>query len=683
MNNKLLSCLILSALILSLVGCGKVKLESGDIVTDTAVLFDGAFVCNVIDTSYIPGNFNVYGLNTTENDYSYILGCYNVSTGSDDHYFVKFDKSGNVITSGALDVPIYTHDFTIFYSDGFEQVLPSESKVCNECYVSYSGFDFDEKGSFSGYCEVYGYIYHEEDGSESSFIDDYFINWDKDGKCLSVESCSGIDYSGYVYSGTEIDDSGNTYKSVTSGISLFDKDKNFISTYFDFINSDLYSTGFSSFTIIDENSFSGIFNDQNGNTLLGCFTRNTNNSASKKALTIACSGISEDIKQDIFMFNCDSNDFRFAMVDYSSRNFDGNISEGWNDLKNDLLNGYNPDIILNFSGYDPAFVSVMIQDGRLCNLKDAIKKDKDLKGFEISEKAASLFYTDKDIYSIVPSYSYRTVIGSVDEYGADASWDEYKFISMFEPAVDERVIFYGETRDSFISRMLEFNGYIYIDEASKTADFDNEGFVNYLKLASHLPTDVNEASEKQYSDTNYGRTFLLDNLGFSIGDMHLQYTNYSKGGYVDLGIPAGVNNGSGVYRASMSFMISARNAYTQECWEFIKNYLNEDYQERLEFTIPVSAAAYDIWLNDTTPRSNNQLSFTYTKDGMEYYIWPAEESEADYLRSNLNNCRRTEFRDYAVEQIVLGYADQFFEGKITAEEAAAAIDRDVEAYLAS
>lgn len=683
MNKKYILCFILFVLILSLVGCGKVKLESGDYVSDSSVLFKGAFICDVIDTSFIPENFSVYGLNTTESEYSYILSCNNSSSGSDNLYFVKFDKTGKVLKSDVLDMPIQTNDFVINYSKNFEEVLPSDSIVTNECLVSYSGFDFDNSGSFSGYCEVYGYIYDETLESDSTFFDDYYIKWDKDGNCVSVEKCDGVDYSVYSFTGLVNDNSGNIYKSNSSGISLFDQDNIFVDQYFDFINSDLYSIGFSSFSILDDDSFSGVFTDQNGNTLLGCFTRNTNNSASKKALTIACSGISEDIKQDIFMFNCDNNDFRFALVDYSSRNFDGNISEGWNDLKNDLLNGYNPDIILNFSGYDPAFVSRMIQEGRFCNLKDVIKKDKDLKGFEISEKAASLFYTDKDIYSIIPSYSYRTVIGSVDEYGADASWDEYKFISMFEPAVDERVIFYGETRDSFISRILEFNGYIYIDETAKTADFDNEGFVNYLKLASHLPVDVNEASEKQYSDTNYGRTFLLDNLGFSIGDMHLQYTNYSKGGYVDLGIPAGVNNGSGVYRASMSFMISARNAYTQECWEFIKNYLDEDYQERLEFTIPVSAAAYDIWLNDTTPRSNNQLSFTYTKDGMEYYIWPAEESEADYLRSNLNNCRRTEFRDYAVEQIVLGYADQFFEGKITAEEAAAAIDRDVEAYLAS
>ena len=42
-----------------------------------------------------------------------------------------------------------------------------------------------------------------------------------------------------------------------------------------------------------------------------------------------------------------------------------------------------------------------------------------------------------------------------------------------------------------------------------------------------------------------------------------------------------------------------------------------------------------------------------------------------------------EFSDFEVEQIVLEHAHQFFDGKITSEEAASAIDRDVEAYLAS
>ena len=680
---KKLSLLILAALIFSLAGCGKVKLESGDVVSDTSVLYTGAFVCDVIDTSFIPDNFSVNGLNTTESEYSYILGCYNSSTGSDDQYFVKFDKSGSVLASGILDMPIYTSDYTVFYSDRFGDVFPAGSNTYNDCFVSYSGFCFEPSGAFSGYCEVYGYTYHEEDESESSFIEDYFIKWDKDGKCISVENCVGIDYSFYEFTGLESDNSGNVYKSFSSGISLFDKKNNYIDVYFDFLNSDLYSDGFSSFSVIDENSFSGVYTDLNGNTILGCFNKTGNGSGNKQALIIACSGITKEIKEDVYRYNCDNNEYRFAVVDYSARNFDGNLSEGWTDLKNDLINGYNPDIILNSSGYDPAFISRMIQDGRFCNLSDAIKKDKDLKGFEISEKAASLFYAYKDIYSIVPSYSYRTVVGSSDEYGADDNWDEYKFISKFEPVVDDRVIFYGETRDSFICKILEFNGYTYIDSAAKTAEFDNEGFIDYLKLASQLPEDFDEASEKQYSEANYGQTYLLDSLVYSLGDMHLQFSNYSKGAYYDLGIPSGVNNGSGVYCASMSFMISARNAYTQECWDFIKKYLAEDYQEKIEFSIPVSSAAYDIWLNDTTPKSNNQLLFYYTKDGMEYYIWPPEESEADYLRSNLNSCRRLEFKDYAVEQIVLQYADQFFEGKITAEEAAAAIDKDVEAYLAS
>ena len=55
----------------------------------------------------------------------------------------------------------------------------------------------------------------------------------------------------------------------------------------------------------------------------------------------------------------------------------------------------------------------------------------------------------------------------------------------------------------------------------------------------------------------------------------------------------------------------------------------------------------------------------------------------DYLKNNLNNCRRTEFKDYTVEQIVLEYARQYFDGKITSQQAASSIDREVEAYLQS
>ena len=54
----------------------------------------------------------------------------------------------------------------------------------------------------------------------------------------------------------------------------------------------------------------------------------------------------------------------------------------------------------------------------------------------------------------------------------------------------------------------------------------------------------------------------------------------------------------------------------------------------------------------------------------------------DFIKK-INDCQTMEFSDYRIEQIVIENAHLYFDGRMTAEEAASAIDKDVEAYLAS
>ena len=89
------------------------------------------------------------------------------------------------------------------------------------------------------------------------------------------------------------------------------------------------------------------------------------------------------------------------------------------------------------------------------------------------------------------------------------------------------------------------------------------------------------------------------------------------------------------------------------------------------------------WRNNLYPVSSYIGSAEYFRDGEFYSVELLSEEGAKYIIDHISSCNRFEFSDYKIEQIVKEYAEQYFEGKISPEEAAKSIDQNVETYLNS
>jgi hypothetical protein len=346
------------------------------------------------------------------------------------------------------------------------------------------------------------------------------------------------------------------------------------------------------------------------------------------------------------------------------------------------LDGFKPDIILNTTGNDEIFTSKLVSLGLPLDLKNIVSKDSDLSDSKFTDKASSLFYSGDSIYSIVPSYTYRTVVGDSGRL-SDVKWDINTFMDYADSTDANSMFFMLDHKDAFLKRVVEFNGFSYVDAKSGSASFDSDEFITFLKYASRLPEDISEANNLYYWGIEPCDVLLKDQICNGIGNMHYEAIVSLRNNYVDLGFPIGTELGSGVISADNSFMIISGRAYTNECWSFIKKYLTPEYQNQLTLGIPVTQSGFDQW---TTVRFGDYRYFSadsYYRDGVEYIAEMVTDEEADMIVKNINDCRRMEFMDYRIEQIVLEYAHQFFDGKLSVEEAAAAIDRDVEAYLAS
>ncbi len=681
MNKKLLIVFLISLLLFTVCGCGKASLSTGTETSDNSVLYEGKFDSVIIDTSMIRGDFIVSGSACIPDGYEYLLSSYDRSVSAYRFYYFKLDKNGDSVISSELEKPIYMSEEGLVLSDLCDDLYINYNSDSYETKVSYNDFRFDESGDFSAVCQLFYTVYSSILDSYYSVNSFYFVNWNSDGECISIEKTETDNSYSYLESSSSFSGyDGRSYKITASGISLLDEKGEYASKYFDFLNSGLFSSGFDTVNVLDSDSFSAVYRNYDFKNVLCCFIRNKDSYSGSKPIVLACTELDDELKNDVIKYNLEGNGFKIAVYDYSDRSTSNDPVEGWYLLKTDLDNGFRPDIILNSTGCDQAYNDKLASDKIILDLSGVIKKDEALQSVNFTNLSADLFYSGKAIYAVVPSFEYHTVVGSTDEFSEGTKWGADDFLS-YTASNPSYVLFDLDTKEDFLNRYLKYNGSEFVDYKSGSSTFDSDSFVKYLEFMNTLPEDFIESSEIQYSD-GVGLYHLGDVICKNLGDMNMYSTMYCRGGYVDLGFP-GLKGGSGVIEASRSYMIVADRAYTDECWDFVKYYLGMDYQNSIRTGIPVTVTGFINWKANRDPASAGIITPSYDRDGVIYNVELIDDSGIVYIVDHINSCKKYAFSDYKIERIVSEYANQYFDGKISAQEAASSIDREVENYLAS
>lgn len=675
---SLILSLVFFGLILS--GCGKHSLETGDVVNNASLASIGRFDYSIIEVPGYENGFICESAFCSDSGYQFVLADAYFYLFPFDYYYLNVDLDGKVKVSQPLSLPVYAEGTKLVLADGINvSELSANNLSIENGYISYLDFGFDEKGLLNAVCRV-GATY-DEGGNTNFLYDEFGVVWDESGMCISVSALGDYEYN---YSEPETiydNDPINNYSLSETGISVFDEHDKYVSDYFDFINSGIRPSGFDTVVIKGDNYFSGIYTDVSGKCVLACFKKNDKN-YNDKTIFMASTDYSDSLAQYVYDFNNQKSGFRIAMADYSVRTDSGEASEAWELIKSDITNGLRPDIIVNTTGYDELFVNSLNETQMLSDLSKVIDKDEALEDVSFTDKANHLFYDGENIYSIVPSYSYYTVVGNKDNVSGFANWGYQDFADFTNELNGERTVFFMDTKLDFVERALYFNGYDYVDLSAKQSCFNSEEYITFLKFASTLPDDAVTAMTVMYSDVNNGMCLINDVACHNIGDMNKDATVYSMGDYVDIGFPHGASGaGSGVISADMSIMIMSTNAYTNECWDFCKQFLYTDYQENLRTGIPVTKTGFENWERSLYSTEDLPDQNIYVKDGIEYTIPYASEDVINMIESCINNCKRVRFSEYTIEQIALKYATQYFDGKLTAEEAAEQTDKEVQEYL--
>jgi ABC-type glycerol-3-phosphate transport system substrate-binding protein len=398
----------------------------------------------------------------------------------------------------------------------------------------------------------------------------------------------------------------------------------------------------------------------------------------KIQLTFGTFNFSSNIRHAVEQFNIRSATHRIHVIDYSIFNTETDSSAGITRLTTEIITGNAPDILDAWS----LPVHDYISHGLLVDLNPLLDADPELSRDSILEGIHKASEIDGSLYYIFPSFRINTLAGNPNVLGSYPGWNMSEFMTVLaeNPQAD---IPLGEQTDrmSFLKIALRNDIDKYIDRATGIALFDNDDFIELLELASTFPSEV-DTSDGVFESVISGRQIMQ--LDFSCMNNYWVWRSLFSGELIFKGFPD-TNREGNTIEPTTFIAITSTCPDIDAAWEFVRIFLLENYQ-RDALPIRVGLPSNKVVFEERLGRlmnPNPAATFSAT-DG--YTILRIEDAglsqaEVDSIRALVNNKTRIRYPNDTLMAIIEETAADFFNGQMTAQDAALIIQSRTTTYL--
>lgn len=553
------------------------------------------------------------------------------------------------------------------------------AEILSECFGMWPGAD--------GAIRI---LYPDEEESSKAYLVDYNIDTDTFGEPYELpfpfergrfETLSAGRVSDLIYTGAD-------------GIFTYNKGDGQGTLKMNYVNSDVNVTYVNALLEIDENRFWAFYKEDNETPLkAGIFSYvKPEDVAERKVIVLGGNHIDNALRQRVIAFNRTNNVYRILLKEYDYDEYSGTYLQ----LNQDIAAGNMPDIL----AAEGLPVDHYIENGLIADLKPLIEQDEELSKKAFLENVFDAYSADGKWMYVVPSFMVCTAVAktSIVGDGTDWSWEKVRQILA---GMDTGTQFMSEmTKDRFMETALEFCGNELIDMGTGKCHFDSDEFIALLEFADTLPEEIDpdtlystddywEGYEAQYRDNV---TLLMeldiDSLNRSL---NYQLNGYMGEEYTFVGFPGSTpESTSGAYiRGNDLFVLSAKSEHLAGAWEFVRYYLTDEYQDSLDWGLPVNKAIFLEKAQKLTERAfrTNENGEKVEYDDTLYYhgeevpILPMTQTQVEQLTAYIESVRNVSSVNEEVSSIINEELEAFYAGDKTAEETAKLVQNRVRLYL--
>lgn len=401
---------------------------------------------------------------------------------------------------------------------------------------------------------------------------------------------------------------GTFYCSDQSGIYTVDPTTLAKTEILNYINSDyIYSYG--NYTVLPDGriaTFRGNFNpgDNTSTYAVTIFTKVPDSEITPKyIITVASAGFAYNLQEQIVKYNLASEEYRIKYVDYSQYNTDDDPDAGQTRLGDDILAGNVPDVLIADQQFS---VSKYVSKGLFADLYTFIDKDESMKRADFLENILAGCEIDGKLYEIPTNFYIQGLIGPKETIDTFRDLTIREFVDKLS-ALPEGVTFFRDgdfTREDLLLSMFLTNYQNFIDRKTGKCSINNDECRALLEFAKMMPEKTlwdREGFDSENFDWDAYNNMFRDGKALaqkvSIGDFSgIRDYAYSYGKDTELdfiGFPAPDRAGMSFTTANLKFLVSAKGAFPDASWEFVKIFLADDYQTNQSWGFPVKKVALD------------------------------------------------------------------------------------------
>ena len=378
----------------------------------------------------------------------------------------------------------------------------------------------------------------------------------------------------------------------------------------DWIECDINSNNINSYSILPDGrviAFENSYDDGMEKNTMQLIVMTRVDAASvvnKTVLTFACMYLDWNMRDAIVKFNRASNTHRIVVRDYSEYNTDDDYNAGIQKLNTEMLSGKLPDMI-DINTYNMP-VEQYAAKGFLTDLYELIDADPELSRESFVQPVLkALESADGKLYQLPSTFAVSTAIALDKVAGDYDTWNLAAVKDAMTKLQDGASVFdVYRTKTDILQTCISRNIDAFVDWENGSAHFDSDEFKALLEFANQFPDTydwenaTDEENDSAQNRMNSGKQLMTDMYVSSFEDMLYQLTGYN-GGVKFVGYPSEDGTSNHTFQIDGSIAISSTCADKTAAWNFMKQFLTEDYQSGYNvWNFPINQKAFDQKMKD-------------------------------------------------------------------------------------
>lgn len=407
----------------------------------------------------------------------------------------------------------------------------------------------------------------------------------------------------------------------------------------------------------------------------------------KVALSLACTYADSDLSKAVVNFNKTNKKYRVVLQEYP---YD---DEGNNTLNMEVAAGNIPDMLC-ISGDMP--VESYAAKGMFVDLDPFFSEDEELAARDYLNNVLDASRIDGKMYFICPAFNVMGLIGKKKDFGDTVGVTT----GQIEKMIKERGLSYETalgpiTREGMLAWVLFCAMDEYVDWDKGTCSFGDESFINLLKFCRKFPKKINYENidwAQLEGAMREGKQLIRDGYMYCFDNYMQERYGYVGDEFSLLGYPGNGENGP-VIMNELAVAITRNSDHPEGCWEFLRGFYLDEYQQNIDSAFPVSIDALEILAD----RAMNPKTFTYIDENGKEVSEPETSSvmmngktvkipvptreDIDHVMGILRSLKMKTSVDSKITEIINEETSAFFAGQKNAEETADIIQSRVKVYI--